>query len=105
MVDLLPLVERELGEPPVRGVLDTLETECKYAGYIDQQQRQVARLKDAEDRRIPAAVDFDGIPGISREIAEKLARVRPETLGQASRIPGMTPAAVAVLEIYLGLRP
>jgi tRNA uridine 5-carboxymethylaminomethyl modification enzyme len=104
IADLLPLIERELGEPPAAGLLTTLETECKYIGYINQQERQVARLKEAEDRRIPASVDFGEIPGISREIAEKLSRVRPQTLGQASRIPGITPAAIAVLDIYLGLR-
>ena len=102
---ILPVVERFLGEAPVMGLLTTLETECKYAGYIQQQERQVDRLRSSEDRRIPAALDFAIIPGISREIAEKLERVRPETLGQAGRIPGVTPAAVAVLDIYLNLSP
>ena len=92
-----------LGEEPIREVLTTIETEIKYAGYIAQQDRQVARLRQAEGRRIPAQFGFRGLPGLSREISEKLERVRPETLGQAARIPGVTPAAIAVLDVYLSL--
>jgi tRNA uridine 5-carboxymethylaminomethyl modification enzyme len=92
-----------LGEEPAPGLLTTVETECKYAGYIAQQERQVRRLRESLDRAMPAGFAYSGIPGLSREVAEKLARVRPATLGQAARIPGVTPAAVAVLEIYLGL--
>ena len=93
----------QLREAPVGGVLTTIETETKYEGYIVQQARQIVRIKDAERRRIPAAFQFVGIPGLSREIQEKLERVRPETLGQAGRIPGITPAAVAILDVYLNL--
>ncbi|HUQ92074.1 MAG TPA: tRNA uridine-5-carboxymethylaminomethyl(34) synthesis enzyme MnmG [Bryobacteraceae bacterium] len=92
-----------LGGDPAPGLLATLETECKYAGYITQQQRQIKRLQDSEGRRIPSYVKYTEIAGLSREVAEKLDRVRPETLGQAGRIPGVTPAAVAVLEVYLNL--
>jgi tRNA uridine 5-carboxymethylaminomethyl modification enzyme len=92
-----------LGEPAMPGVLTTLETEAKYSGYIKQQDRHIARLKDADGRSIPHEFVYSGIPGISREIQEKLNRVRPATLGQAGRIPGVTPAAVAVLETYLRL--
>ena len=92
-----------LGEEPVHGVLATIETEAKYAGYIAQQERQIDRLRDAESRRIPAAFEFSQIPGLSIEVRQKLQRVRPETLGQAGRIPGVTPAAVAVLDVYLSL--
>ena len=92
-----------LGEPPVHGVLTTVETEVKYAGYLIQQERQIQRLKDAEGRAIPGNFDFSRIPGLSTEIRQKLDRVRPETLGQAGRIPGVTPAAVAVLDVYLSL--
>jgi len=98
-------VEGVLGEPPVRGLLPTVETEIKYEGYIRQQDRQIERLRAAEARPIPSSFAFDEIPGLSREIAEKLKRVRPETLGQAGRIPGITPAALAVLDVYLSLRP
>jgi len=86
-----------------RGVLETLETEFKYAGYIAQQQRQVARLRDAGGRRLPADLQYFEVPGLSTEVRQKLTRVQPATLGQASRIPGVTPAAIAVLDIYLGL--
>ena len=93
-----------LGEEPVHGVLTVVETEIKYAGYLAQQERQIARLKDAGGRLIPADFDFRGIPGLSTEVQQKLEQVRPETLGQAGRIPGVTPAAIAVLDVYLSLR-
>jgi tRNA uridine 5-carboxymethylaminomethyl modification enzyme len=92
-----------LGEEPMRGVLMTVETEVKYSGYLDQQKRQIERLQTSDDRRIPETMEFAGIPGLSREVGEKLTRVRPATLGQAARIPGVTPAAVAILDIYLSL--
>jgi tRNA uridine 5-carboxymethylaminomethyl modification enzyme len=101
--ELLPWVREVLGEEPVRDVLLTVETETKYSGYISQQERQMERVKDADRRPIPPAFGFSGIPGLSREVQEKLNRVRPVTLGQAARIPGVTPAAVAILDIYLSL--
>jgi tRNA uridine 5-carboxymethylaminomethyl modification enzyme len=85
------------------GVLTTVETEIKYAGYLAQQERQIAALRDAEGRGIPANFAYSGIPGLSNEVRQKLDRVRPTTLGQAKRIPGVTPAAVAVLDTYLSL--
>ncbi len=93
----------QTGETPVHGVLTTIETEAKYAGYIAQQERQIDRLKGSDRRRIPAEFEFEGIPGLSTEVRQKLGKVRPETLGQASRIPGVTPAAIAVLDVYLSL--
>jgi tRNA uridine 5-carboxymethylaminomethyl modification enzyme len=101
--EILPWIEEVLGEPAVRGLLTTVETEIKYGGYIQQQERQMERMKDAERRPIPADFGFQGIPGLSREVQDKLSRVRPATLGQAGRIPGVTPAAVAVLDCYLSL--
>jgi tRNA uridine 5-carboxymethylaminomethyl modification enzyme len=95
----------QLGEVPASGVLATLETELKYDGYIQQQDRQITRLRDSDARRIPDRFSFAGIPGLSREVQEKLERVRPTTLGQAGRIPGITPAAVAVLDVYLSVAP
>ena len=89
------------GEDPAHGVTTTIETELKYAGYINQQERQIERMKGAERRRIPNGFSFATVPGLSREIREKLALVNPETLGQAARIPGVTPAAIAVLDCYL----
>ncbi|HTA68630.1 MAG TPA: tRNA uridine-5-carboxymethylaminomethyl(34) synthesis enzyme MnmG [Bryobacteraceae bacterium] len=92
-----------IGEELVHGVLATIETEAKYAGYIAQQERQIDRLRDSERRRIPAEFEFSQIPGLSTEAKQKLERVRPETLGQAGRIPGITPAAIAVLDVYLSI--
>jgi tRNA uridine 5-carboxymethylaminomethyl modification enzyme len=96
-------LEALLGEPLARGVLTTIETEIKYEGYIAQQDRQIDRLREAERRPIPASFLFSRVPGLSREILEKLERVRPITLAQAARIPGVTPAAIAVLDVYLSL--
>jgi tRNA uridine 5-carboxymethylaminomethyl modification enzyme len=96
-------IREVLGEEPERGLLETVETEVKYSGYIAQQERQMVRLKEAERRTIPGDFEFTGIPGLSREIQDKLGRVRPETLGQAARIPGVTPAAVAILDCYLSV--
>ncbi len=101
--DIAEWVRGVLGEGPVGGVLSTVETETKYAGYIAQQKRQIERMHAAEGRSIPSHFAFRSIPGISREIGEKLEKVRPSTLGQAGRIPGVTPAAVAVLDVYLSL--
>jgi tRNA uridine 5-carboxymethylaminomethyl modification enzyme len=81
----------------------TTETEIKYAGYIDQQLRQMEKLRGSDTRPIPVSMTFDAIPGISREVAEKLTKVRPTTLGQASRIPGVTAAAMAILDLHLTL--
>jgi len=96
-------IRETLGEEPALGLLDTVETEVKYSGYILQQERQMERLKHAERRRIPPEFGFGGIPGLSREVRDKLERVRPATLGQAARIPGVTPAAIAVLDVYLSV--
>ncbi len=93
-----------LGGEPVRGVLETVETEVKYAGYIAQQDRQIARLRANEMKNIPTDFCFKHIPGLSLEIQQKLERVRPATLGQAARVPGVTPAAIAILDVYLSLR-
>jgi len=92
-----------LEEPLYCGVVETVETEVKYAGYIAQQERQVEHLRSAERRTIPGEFAYSDIPGLSREVREKLERVRPGTLGQAGRIPGVTPAAVAVLDVYLSM--
>ena len=92
-----------LGEAPVHGVLVTVETELKYAGYLAQQDRQVRRLAESESRQIPEDFTYATIPGLSTEVKQKLERVRPSTLGQAKRIPGVTPAALAVLDVYLSL--
>jgi tRNA uridine 5-carboxymethylaminomethyl modification enzyme len=85
----------------VRNELKSVETEIKFAGYLDQQRKAIDKLKNAEQRAIPAGFEYAGISGLSREMQETLNRVRPQTLGQASRIPGVTPAALSLLHIYL----
>ncbi|MCX6615600.1 MAG: tRNA uridine-5-carboxymethylaminomethyl(34) synthesis enzyme MnmG [Acidobacteria bacterium] len=98
--EMAGLVERALGEPLSRMEMQCAETEVKYEGYLAQQQRQIERLRKAEARRIPPDFDYRAIAGLSREIRDKLERIRPLTLGQAERIPGVTPAAIAILSVY-----
>ena len=88
----------------VRNELKSVETEIKYAGYLEQQQRSIERLKKAEQRAIPEWFDYKNVSGLSREMQEKLQRVRPRTLGQASRIPGVTPAAVSLVNVYIEIQ-
>jgi tRNA uridine 5-carboxymethylaminomethyl modification enzyme len=88
----------------VRNELKSIETEIKYAGYLDQQQRAIERLKKAEQRRIPEWFDYHSVSGLSREMQEKLTLVVPQTLGQASRIPGVTPAAVSLINVYIEIQ-
>jgi tRNA uridine 5-carboxymethylaminomethyl modification enzyme len=113
--DQLPkFFERDSSVPPVSSViklssevrneLKSVETEIKYAGYLDQQQRAIERLKKAEQRRIPDWFDYQAVSGLSREMQEKLGRVVPQTLGQASRIPGVTPAAVSLINVYIEIQ-
>ncbi|MBL8173557.1 MAG: tRNA uridine-5-carboxymethylaminomethyl(34) synthesis enzyme MnmG [Bryobacterales bacterium] len=98
---IAPVLARALGEEPSATLLTTLEVECKYEGYMQQQERQLSRLRRSEDVEIPSTLDYQRVPGLSREVCDKLMRVQPATLGQAGRIPGVTPAAVAVLGVYL----
>jgi len=79
----------------------TLETTVKYEGYLRRQQSEVERMKRDERRRIPAGFPFHLVPGLTREAVDRLEQVRPDTLGQALRIPGVTPAAVTVLAAYV----
>jgi tRNA uridine 5-carboxymethylaminomethyl modification enzyme len=80
----------------------SVETTVKYEGYLKQEQARAERAHREERRHIPSNFPFSRVPGLSREVVHRLLQVRPETLGQASRIPGMTPAAVAVLGVFLG---
>ena len=81
--------------------LASVETTVKYEGYLVRQEQAVARAQGAERRRIPDAFPFERVPGLSREMIQRFSEARPETLGQAQRIPGVTPAAVAVVGAYL----
>ncbi|MGA9355136.1 MAG: tRNA uridine-5-carboxymethylaminomethyl(34) synthesis enzyme MnmG, partial [Terriglobales bacterium] len=88
----------------VRNELKSIETEIKYAGYLDQQQRAIDRLKKAEHRHIPDWFDYQSVSGLSREMQEKLRKIQPQTLAQASRIPGVTPAAVSLVNVYIEIQ-
>ena len=82
-------------------VLEELEIAVKYAGYIERQREQVARFRKLESQKIPETFDYDAVTGLSAEVREKLKRIQPKTLGQAGRIPGITPAAIAILAVML----
>ncbi len=88
----------------VRNELKTVETTIKFAGYLAQQQRSMARLRADEARAIPDWFDYRACSGLSREMVEKLDRVRPSTLGQASRISGVTPAACSLIQVFLEIQ-
>src|SRR5436305_4505642 len=88
----------------VRNELKSIETEIKYAGYLLQQQRAMDRLKKAERRRIPEWFDYSAVSGLSKEILETLTRVRPHTVGQALGIPGVTPAAASLINIFIDIQ-
>lgn len=80
----------------------SVETTIKYAGYLRRQEAEIERARKDERRRIPAEFPFERVPGLSKEVVQRLSQVRPDTLGHALRIPGITPAAVAVLSAYVG---
>ena len=82
-------------------VKEQVEIQLKYAGYIARQQRQVEEFQKAEGRRLPDSIDYNAIPALKEEAREKLARIRPVSIGQASRISGVSPADVAVLLVWL----
>jgi len=88
----------------VRNELKSVETEIKYEGYLLQQQRAMERLKKSEQHSIPEWFDYHSVSGLSREMQEKLTNVRPQTIGQASRIPGVTPAAVSLVNVFIEIQ-
>lgn len=85
-------------------VAEQIEIQTKYAGYIDRQQEEIAKLRESEEINLPEDIDYTVISGLSKEIQQKLMAVRPQTLGQASRISGVTPAAISLLMVYLKKR-
>jgi tRNA uridine 5-carboxymethylaminomethyl modification enzyme len=85
-------------------VAEQLEIQIKYEGYISRQEDEIAKLKKNENFPLPIDLDYSIISGLSNEISQKLADVKPETIAQASRIPGVTPAAVSLLLVYLKKR-
>jgi tRNA uridine 5-carboxymethylaminomethyl modification enzyme len=87
-----------------RNELKSVETEIKYEGYLLQQQRAMERMKKSEQRSIPGWFDYGSVSGLSHEMQEKLTHVQPRTLAQASRIPGVTPAAVSLVNVYIEIQ-
>jgi tRNA uridine 5-carboxymethylaminomethyl modification enzyme len=121
--DLAPLLKKRLAEAAevlepwvaamdsgdrlpswVRNEMKTVETEIKYAGYLDQQKRSMEKMKKAERRAIPEWFDYSSVSGLSTEMKQVLSRVRPQTLGQASRIAGVTPAAISLIHVYIEIQ-
>jgi len=103
-IDYATLIE--LTDAPVvdNQVAEQVEIKTKYAGYIDRQQDEIAKLRASEDTKLPEDLDYSSISGLSKEIQFKLGNTRPATLGQAGRIPGVTPAAISLLLIHLKKR-
>ena len=85
-------------------ISEEVEIQIKYDGYIEREKNHVKRFKDMEGKKIPLGFDYAKVPSLSREVMEKLHRVKPISLGQASRISGVTPAAISILMIELGRR-
>ncbi|MGA7512739.1 MAG: tRNA uridine-5-carboxymethylaminomethyl(34) synthesis enzyme MnmG [Candidatus Sulfotelmatobacter sp.] len=88
----------------IRNELKSVETEIKYEGYLLQQQRAMDRMKKSEQRSIPGWFDYGSVSGLSREMQEKLTHVQPRTLAQASRIPGVTPAAISLVNVFIEIQ-
>ena len=99
-----PRTRRTPSPPLPRNEARAVETEIKFAGYLDQQKKAIQKLKDAEGVRIPDWLNYTTISGLSREMQEKLGRVRPQTIGQASRIPGVTPAALGLVHVSIRIQ-
>lgn len=95
--------QMDLGFVPTQEEVRNIESEIKYEGYIKKQEREIARLSKIDREKIPKDIHFDDIPGFTREVVEKLQRVLPKTIGDAKKIPGMTPAAIFNLHIYIKL--
>ena len=89
------------GSPVAADVAEQVEIETKYAGYLQRQRDEIARARRNEDTPIPDGFDYAQVRGLSAETLQKLERVRPQTVGQAQRIPGMTPAAISLLLVHL----
>ena len=92
--------EESLIEEDIRHI----ESEIKYEGYLKKQEKEIARIKKMDKEKIPPSSEFQNVPGLTREVREKLEKFRPETIGEAKKIPGMTPAAVVNLHIYLNIQ-
>jgi tRNA uridine 5-carboxymethylaminomethyl modification enzyme len=99
-IEHLPFFDPELTGID-EGIAQEVETRIKYEGYIKRQEKQVEKLKRVEDVRLPDTIDYETVYGLSREVSEKLSQVKPISLGQASRISGITPAAIMAIQVHL----
>ncbi len=100
-LDYATLIEAAALDPAPPAVAEQAEIQAKYSGYIERQENEIAKLRESEDTPLPADFDYSAVQGLSNEVIQKLNEVRPETLGQAGRIPGVTPAAISLLLIQL----
>jgi tRNA uridine 5-carboxymethylaminomethyl modification enzyme len=91
----------QLEQPVSRMDVPSVETTLRYEGYLKRQESVIRRRAREENRRIPRQFRYSGVPGLSTEVVQRLSQVQPETLGQAMRVPGVTPAAIAVLSTYV----
>ena len=102
-LDLLKVVDA-LGmnktDSKIVSALETIETEIKYEGYINRQKVEIQKIRKNESEAIPTNLNYDGIEGLSSELKQKLVHFRPKSLDRASRIPGMTPAALSILLVH-----
>jgi tRNA uridine 5-carboxymethylaminomethyl modification enzyme len=94
---LTPTLEKEL----LRQVDEQVSIHIKYQGYIDRQQDEIEKLKRHEESVLPDDLDYSSMQGLSNELKQKLIAARPENIGRASRLPGMTPAAISLILVYL----
>jgi tRNA uridine 5-carboxymethylaminomethyl modification enzyme len=103
--DLVPVIERFAPEIDVDElsdeVIEALQIQIKYEGYIERQKEQVEKRREKEDKVLPDNIDFHEVSGLSNEIRQKLDQIQPRTVGQATRIKGMTPAGISALLIHL----
>jgi tRNA uridine 5-carboxymethylaminomethyl modification enzyme len=102
LIDIAKAIEMALPFPEeALAFHDEIELQIKYAGYIKRQEEQIERFKKLERIELPPEMSYKGLPGLSNEVVEKLTKVQPRSLGQASRISGVTPAALSVLQVHL----
>ena len=97
----IELLEEYINLDYDKEVLEEIEIECKYEGYIKRQEQQVKQFKKLENKRIPAEIDYRDIKSLRLEAVQKLNLVKPESIGQASRISGVSPADISVLLVWL----
>jgi tRNA uridine 5-carboxymethylaminomethyl modification enzyme len=104
VIRLVPLAPAALSKL-TREELDVLASRVRYEGYVARERERVDRLRPLESKRIPEGFVYTGIPGLSHEVVEKCGRRKPRTLGEASRIPGVTPAAMAIISAHVSRLP